>query len=161
MPQKKADRQSEFQRRNRMGVIGVAAGAAAAAAFAKAGFADPTLVLRWSEIVGPDVARLAQPLRFIQGPAGGTLVLRAVPGASLFLAHEKRSLAERINAYLGRAAVAQIRFAQGALPARAASKIVEKRRGALSAADPVQAYDGPAELKNALEGLARRRNMSP
>ena len=161
MPRTKADRQSEFQRRNRMGVIAADAGAAAAMAFAKAGFSDPALVLRWSEIVGPEVARLAQPLRFTPNPTGGTLVLRAVPGASLFLAHEKRLLAERINTYLGRPAVAQIRFAQGVLPARPAPKPVEKRRGVLSAADPVRAYDGPAELKNALQGLARRRNISP
>ena len=41
---------------------------AAGAAFARAGFTDPTLVLRWSEIAGPEVARLAQPLKFAEGP---------------------------------------------------------------------------------------------
>src|SRR3954465_8845830 len=103
-----------IHRHNRVTPIGGDAGLAAASAFIRAGFADPTLVLRWSEIAGPEVARLAQPLRFTEGPAGGTLTLRALPGAALFLAHEKRSLCERINAYLVRPAVAQLKFSQGA-----------------------------------------------
>ena len=151
------DRQPDFQRRNRPGVIASDASSAAAAAFVKAGFNDPTLVLRWTEIVGPEVARLAQPLRYSQGPSGGTLTVRAAPGAALFLAHEKRALAERINTYLGRAAMLQIRFVQGPLIARPLLKNVEKKPGPLAAADPARAWQGPEGLKNALEGLARRR----
>ena len=89
--------------------------------FLRAGFSDPTLVLRWQDIAGPEVARLAQPVKFSEGPSGGTLTLRAAPGAALFLAHEKRALCDRINAYLGRPAVAQLKFSQGALPAAAAN----------------------------------------
>ncbi len=128
------------------------------AAFARAGFTDASLVLRWSEVVGPEVARLAQPMRFSAGPQGGTLTLRAAPGAALFLAHEKRSLAERINAYLGRPAVAQIKYVQGAPIARPVQKNVEKKRGPLPAGDPTRALHGPDGLKQALEALARRRN---
>ena len=40
---------------------------------------------------GPEVARLAQPVKLADGPAGGTLTLRATPGAALFLAHENQS----------------------------------------------------------------------
>ena len=70
------------QRHNRTRVIGADAGSVAGTAFARAGFSDPTLVLRWSEIAGPEVARLAQPLKFADGPlknggGGGTLTLRA------------------------------------------------------------------------------------
>ena len=90
------------------------AGSVAHAAFLRAGFSDPTLVLRWEEIAGPEVARLARPLKFSDGPSGGTLTLRATPGAALFLAHEKRPLCDRINAYLGRPAVTQLKFSQGA-----------------------------------------------
>jgi len=155
------DKQPELPRRNRPGAIAADTGPAAAAAFAKAGFADPALVLRWTEIVGPEVARLAQPLRLSKGHLGGILTLRAAPGAALFLAHEKRTMAERINAYLGCAAVGQIKFVQSALPVRPVAENKEKRPGPLPAADPARAWHGPKSLKSALEALARRRADRP
>ena len=94
-------------RHNRPTAVGQDAKWAGASAFVRAGFGDPTLVLRWNEIAGPEVARLAQPLKFSEGPSGGTLTLRTTPGAALFLSHEKRALCARINAYLGREAVVQ------------------------------------------------------
>jgi hypothetical protein len=144
-------------RRNRATVVGADANVAAATAFVRAGFSDPTLVLRWNEIAGPEVARLAQPLKFSAGPSGGTLTLRAVPGAALFLAHEKRSLCERINAYLGHAAVSQLKFSQGALPMRADPPPPQKAAGPLPANDPSRRYQGPEGLTKALQALARRR----
>jgi hypothetical protein len=145
------------QRYNRTRVIGADAGMVGSAAFARAGFSDPTLVLRWSEIAGPEVARLAQPLKFSEGPSGGTLTLRATPGAALFLAHEKRNLCERINAYLGRPAVSQLKFSQGALPQRAAPPKPQKPAGPLPPSDPSRRYAGPEGLAKALQALARRR----
>jgi hypothetical protein len=126
-------------------------------AFAKAGFSDPSLVLRWREIAGPEVARLAQPVRLADGPSGGTLTLRTVPGAALFLGHEKRALCERINAYLGRAAVAQIRFSQGAPALRPQPPARQKPAGPLAPSDPSRRYQGPEGLARALQALARRR----
>lgn len=128
-----------------------------AMAFARAGFADPSLVLRWPEIAGPEVARLAQPTRLTEGPAGGTLTLSAVPGAALFLAHEKRTLCERINAYLGRPAVAQIKFSQGAPLTPPARQPRQQPAGPLPPADPSRRYTGPEGLTRALQALARRR----
>jgi len=145
------------QRTNRIRPIGPDAGTNGATAFARAGFSDPTLVLRWNDIAGPEVARLAQPLKFSDGPSGGTLTLRATPGAALFLAHEKRSLCERINAYLGRPAVAQLKFSQGALPARAPAPPKQKAAGPLPPDDPSRRYEGPEGLARALQALARRR----
>ena len=138
-------------------MIGADAGLVAGIAFARAGFTDPTLVLRWSEIAGPEVARLAQPVKFSDGPGGGTLTLRALPGAALFLAHEKRPLCERINAYLGRPAVAQIKFSQGALSPRPSAPKPQKPAGPLPPADPSRRYHGPEGLAKALQALARRR----
>lgn len=126
-------------------------------AFLRAGFTDPTLVLRWSEIAGPEVARLAQPVKLADGPSGGTLTLRAVPGAALFLAHEKRALAERINAWLGRPAVAQIKFSQGALRPPPPAPAPQKKLHALPPTDPTRRYQGPEGLSQALQALARRR----
>ncbi|MEO8300804.1 MAG: DUF721 domain-containing protein [Rhizomicrobium sp.] len=137
--------------------ISAEARASATAAFVRAGFSDPTLVLRWNEIAGPEVARLAQPLKFSEGPSGGTLTLRAAPGAALFLAHEKRSLCERINAYLGRAAVSQLKFSQGALPVRPPPPKPQKAPGPLPPSDPSRRYQGPDGLAKALQALARRR----
>jgi len=153
----KAAQETPAFRHNRATVIGTDAKSAAAAAFLRAGFSDPTLVLRWNEIAGPEVARLAQPLKFSEGPAGGTLTLRAAPGAALFLAHEKRTLCERINAYLGRAAVAQLKFSQGALPERPPPPKAQKAAGPLPPADPSRRYQGPDGLAKALQALARRR----
>ncbi|HJS44796.1 MAG TPA: DUF721 domain-containing protein [Rhizomicrobium sp.] len=153
----KAAQDAPLQRHNRAVVIGSDAKTAAAAAFVRAGFSDPTLILRWNEIAGPEVARLAQPLKFADGPSGGTLTLRAVPGAALFLAHEKRALCERINAYLGRAAVTQLKFSQGVLPVRAAPPKPQKAPGPLPSGDPSRRYQGPDGLAKALQALARRR----
>ena len=145
------------QRHNRIRVVGADAGVAATTAFVRAGFSDPTLVLRWSEIAGPEVARLAQPLKFSDGPSGGTLTLRAVPGAALFLSHEKRALCERINAYLGRPAVSQLKFSQGAPLPRTPAPTPEKAAGPLPPDDPSRRYQGPEGLARALQALARRR----
>ena len=145
------------QRYNRTRVIGAETTMAAATAFTRAGFSDPTLVLRWSEIAGPEVACLAQPLKFSDGPSGGTLTLRATPGAALFLAHEKRALCERINSYLGRAAVSQLKFSQGALPPCPPKAPPQKPAGPLPPDDPSRRYHGPEGLARALQALARRR----
>lgn len=147
----------EIQRHNRAAAVAGDARATAAAAFARAGFSDPTLVLRWSEIAGAEVARLAQPIKLADGPSGGTLTLRAVPGAALFLAHEKRALAERINAFLGRPAINQIKFVQGALPPRPAPPAPQKKPHALPSSDPSCRFSGPEGLAKALQALARRR----
>jgi hypothetical protein len=145
------------QRHNRVMPVGSDVSRAAASAFVRAGFTDPTLVLRWSEIAGPEVARLAQPVKFTDGPGGGILTLRATPGAALFLAHEKRPLCERINAYLGRPAVAQLKFSQGNLLPRPPAPKPSKPAGPLAPGDPSRRYQGPEGLAKALLALARRR----
>jgi hypothetical protein len=143
-------------RRNRIVPVGADAGIAATA-FARAGFSDPTLVLRWNEIAGPEMARLCQPLKFAEDSSGGTLTLRAAPGAALFLGHEKRAICERINRYLGRAAVAQVKFSQGAPLTPRPAPPRQKPAGPLPPCDPSRGYDGPEGLARALQALARRR----
>jgi hypothetical protein len=125
------------------------------AAFTRAGFNDPTLVLRWAEIAGPEVARIARPLKFNQ--ASGVLTLLAEPGAALFLGHDSRSLAGRINGYLGQGAVTRIKFVQGMLAAPPAPARPPKPNAAPDPQDPVHQYRGPENLKNALQSLARWR----
>lgn len=160
MAQSKPDKQGAAetppQRRGRSAPVAQDSAALAGGAFARKGFDDPTLVLRWAEIVGPEVARLAVPMKLTSGATGGTLTLRAEPGASLFLSHETRGLCERINAYLGRPAVARLRFVQAPLAARRPSPSPQRPREP-SADDPAIRFQGPEGLREALAALARWR----
>jgi len=142
------------QRRGRPEPVGRDITYAARTAFARAGFADPTLVLRWVEIAGAETARIARPIKFVE--AGGTLTLKAEPAAALFLQHESRSLCERINAYLGRPAVTKLRFIQGSLTPLPALPLV-RRPGEPTATDPARNWHGPEGLGIALLNLAHMR----
>ncbi|MGN6517718.1 MAG: DUF721 domain-containing protein [Rhizomicrobium sp.] len=159
MPQRRDDKQPElpFVRRNRSEPVSRGASDLGAAALARNGFRDPTLVLRWEEIAGPDVARIARPLKYSEGQSGGTLTLRAEPGASLFLQHETRQLCERINTWLGRAAVTKLRFVQSPLPQKLIHRPVPKRSAHVPPNDPALSYKGPESLREALVNLARAR----
>lgn len=155
---KPAQPEAPPQRHGRPTPVGADTGFAGAAAFARAGFRDPSLVLRWNEIAGPEVARLAQPLKFTDSPSGGILTLRTAPGAALFLGYEKRALCERINTYLGRPAVQQLKFSQGALLPPKPRQQPLKPAGPLPPADPSRSYQGPEGLAKALQALAKRRS---
>jgi hypothetical protein len=87
----------------------------AAPAFARAGFPDATLLLRWSEIAGPKVARIARPMKWQDGPSGAVLTLKCEPGAAVLLQHQTRTLIERVNAYLGAGRIARVRLVPGQL----------------------------------------------
>ena len=155
---RKQDAAEEPIRRNRYEAI-ARAGGLGAAAFARAGFSDPTLVLRWPDIVGPDMARFAEPLKLSEGPAGGVLTLRAEPAAAVFLQHQTRTLCERINAFLGRPAVARLRFVNGAVATRPEPERRPKPPAEPPTGDPVLGFSGGDSLKEALINLARARQI--
>lgn len=144
-------------RRNWTEPVARSAGAIGSDLFAKAGFRDPTLVLRWAEIAGPEVARLSQPVRLSSGPSGGVLTLKAEPGASLFLQHESRELCARINRYLGAETVTRLKFVQGPLALRPKPPPRRRIPGEVPRDDPALAYQGPDGLRDALLKLARAR----
>ena len=157
MAQAPDDKQPEPKRRNWSSDVGGDATLAARTAFARAGFSDPTLVLRWTQIAGPDTARLARPIKLSESAAGGVLTLKAEPAAALFLQHDSRALCARINAYLGRVAVVRLRFVQGALalpppPPPRRPNPIEPPPG-----DPARRWQGPPNLGLALLNLARQR----
>ena len=145
----------EAPRRNWAGPVGRDAGSVGHAAFACAGFNDPALVLHWVEIAGAEVARIARPVRF--SARDGLLTLLAEPAAALFLGHETRALAGRINAYLGRPAIQKIKFVQGRLSRAPLSPTPPRPAKTLNSDDPANTYRGPADLKAALQSLARWR----
>jgi hypothetical protein len=157
MPQRRDDKQPEYARRNWSAPVARDAGNLGSTALARMGFRDPTLVLRWDDIAGADIARIARPMKFSEGANGGTLTLRAEPGAALFLQHETRQLCERINAYLGRAAVTKLRFVQGPLARKLIHTPPPKRAANPPPGDPALSYKGPDSLRDALVNLARAR----
>jgi hypothetical protein len=146
-------------RRNRTAAVGLDAAEIGRKAFARAGFVDCGLVLRWREIVGAEVARIARPLKLVDGPTGGTLTLKADPAAALFLQHESRALCARVNAWLGRPAVQRLRFVPGEIAPNAPRR-ERPRLPEAGASDPSRRFDGNEPLKSALLRLARARNTS-
>lgn len=158
MPDRREDKKpAEMPRRKWPEAVGRDATSTAHLAFARAGFRDPTLILRWEEIAGPEVARLARPLKLSEGASGGVLTLKAEPGAALFLQHETRALCGRINDYLGRNVVAKLRFIQGPLAERPTKPVCRKVGGTLRADDPAVKFQGPEKMRETLLRLARTR----
>ena len=103
-------------------------------AFEKYGFSAATLITDWAMIVGEDVAGYTAPERLkwprgvgirddveqgAEGRPGATLVLRVEPARALDVQYKARQLIERINAYFGYRAVAELRLVQAPLPERA------------------------------------------
>lgn len=124
----------------------------ASAALGRAGFRDGTLVLRWSEIAGADIAQLARPVKLTDGPEGAVLTLKCEAGSAVFLQHQTRELLERLASYLGAGRIARLRFVSG-----------ELERPSEPPDHPVLRVPGPGEmagpqtLPEALARLERRR----
>jgi hypothetical protein len=163
MAQPPNDKQPEQppQRRNWVQPVSGEATLAARTAFARAGFADPTLVLRWAEIAGAETARLARPIKLSDAATGGTLTLKAEPAAALFLQHESRALCARINSYLGRVAVTRLKFVQGTLTASLPPPPKRPKPSEPAPSDPARRWQGPPNLGEAVLNLARSRRRVP
>jgi hypothetical protein len=82
------------------------------------GFQAGELALRWAEIVGQQVARMAAPERLgrARGKQGAVLELRVLPASAIEIQHLAPLIVERINGYYGRPVVASLRLRQGPLP---------------------------------------------
>jgi hypothetical protein len=143
---------TQVARRGRAAGAGEDALRQGASAFARAGFADPELVLRWPDIAGAEVARVAQPIRLQEDADGGVLTLRCAPGAAVLLQHETRALIARVNAYLGRGRVARLRLVTG--PIRPPGALPSHPSPNPSGDDSEEA----ADLPEALVRLGRRRS---
>jgi hypothetical protein len=93
-----------------------------AEAFKKQGFAATELVTRWSDIVGPEIAVHAEPVKLqwprevkgeVTEPA--TLVLRVEGPTALEIQHQSGVILERINRFFGWQAVGRIALRQAPL----------------------------------------------
>jgi hypothetical protein len=126
----------------------------ATAALHRAGFLDATLVLRWRQIAGADIARIAEPVRLTGGPEGGVLTLKCEPGAAVFLQHQTRDLLERLATYLGPGRIARVRLVSAEL---------ERGEGLPdhpALGDGADEQPGQASLSQALDRLERRRGRA-
>jgi hypothetical protein len=146
---------SSAARRGRAGPAGEDALGHASAALHRAGFLDATLVLRWREIAGADIARIAEPLRLTEGPEGAVLTLKCEAGAAVFLQHQTRDLLERLSSYLGRGRIARVRLVSGELE-RDGGPPAHPGAGATGADEPAS----PLSLSRALERLEHRRKRA-
>jgi hypothetical protein len=111
-------------------------------AFEKFGFSTASLIMDWPRIAGADLAQWTTPerVKWPQGfetaelaqesgaRPGATLVLRVDPARALDVEYRARQIIERINAYFGYRAIAELRILQAPLPAHAiaASRSVTK-----------------------------------
>ena len=112
----------------------------------------------WSVIVGPEWALIAWPVGYGRD---GVLKLRTIPAAALELQHRAPLLIERINLYLGRAAVTRLVLIQAALPLASNPPLAAANTadtGAVAAADPRLSDIGDPGLRAALGRLARAVN---
>ena len=127
--------------------------------FVRGGFTDPTLLLRWSEIVGPQIARIAIPQKWQDGPDGAVLTLKCEPGAAVLLQHQTRMLIERLNSYLGQGRIITLKLIPGRVTERA-DPPRHPRPEAQSGAESLsldEALSRLAGLRAGLEGERRKR----
>jgi hypothetical protein len=117
--------------------------------FQRAGFADTGFLLHWPSIAGAHIARVAQPVKWQETPAGAVVTLRCEPAAAVLLQHETRGLVDRCNIWLGAGRITRFKFAPGPLhppstpPSHPAPEQENQAR--------------PTDLSDALRRLARTR----
>ena len=148
--------------------------------FEKFGFSTATLLTDWAIIVGGDLAAYTAPERLKwprgfegaadsgeagPGRSGATLMLRVEPARALDIQYKARLLIDRINAYFGYRAVADLRILQAPIDARfqklpppTPAPILPVPADVMAVADP----DLRAALERMAQGvLSRARSAAP
>lgn len=79
------------------------------------GFAVARLLTHWTEVVGPDIARIARPVEISYGRGfGATLTVLTSGAQAPMLEMQKERIRERVNGCYGYAAVQKVRITQTA-----------------------------------------------
>jgi hypothetical protein len=151
-------------------------------AFEKYGFSTSALLTDWATIAGTDLASFTEPDRLKwpravdqhdevadgnEGRPGATLILRVDGPRSIEIQFQTRQIIDRINAYFGYRAVAEIRIVQAPLgvmkpaaqlPAAAAlpPRSVAARPAPPAALDAIEDPALRAALERLHAGMARR-----
>jgi hypothetical protein len=129
----------------------------------EAGPAPDTLIARWSEIVGPRIAAVTEPLRVAKTKAGGVLHLRAPSAAAPMIQHAAEHILQKVNLASG-AKLKSIRIVHTSGAPKAAAKVrpsltPDERETLVRSLAPVQT----SAIRDALAGLgeamlARRKD---
>ncbi len=135
--------------------------------FEKRGFAEAKLLTHWDEIVGPEIAAIARPVKVSHGRGGGlggTLVLLTTGAQAPVLEMQKEQIKDRVNACYGYRAVARVQitqtaatgFAEGQVTFSAKPKPPEALDPNLNArAEAATADVTDPELRGSLTALAK------
>jgi len=135
-------------------------GACLSDAFKQQGFASAELVTRWADIVGPEIAAHAEPLKVQwpravgnEAPEPGTLVLRVDGPTAIEIQHLATVILERVNRFFGWQAVDRLALRQAPLSRRGkkAAKVIDPEAAARIAATLPEIADD--ELRQALARL--------
>ena len=150
-------------------------------AFEKYGFSAASLLTDWAAIIGPDLAKYTAPERLKwprnvkiyadiddegeHGRPGATLIMRVDGAKALEIQYKTRQILDRINAYFGYAAIAQIRLLQAPVNhgAGAPEKTYQKLELPAETPPDIAAIEDDA-LREALRlmaaGVARRQTSN-
>lgn len=116
----------------------------------KRGFAETKLLTHWAEIVGPDIAEMALPVKVKFGRGfGGTLVLLTMGSKAPMLEMSREAIITRVNACYGYSAIKDVQITQTAPTGFAEGQV------AFAAAKPKsKPAPDPARLAQATQGLS-------
>ncbi len=107
----------------------------------KRGFAETKLLTHWAEIVGPDIAEIALPLKIKFGRGfGGTLQVLTTGANAPMLAMQKEIIITRVNACYGYSAIKDVQITQTAPTGFAEGKVAfdGPKAGTKPAPDPAR-----------------------
>lgn len=146
-------------------------------AFEKFGFSAATLLTDWDTIVGSDLAACTSPERLKwpravefgeepsdasdKGRPGATLILTVDPARALDIQYKARQIVDRINAYFGYRAVADLRILQSPLrraitTSRLDTANLPQHHGAIPKVEGVSDAGLKAALERMAAGLSKR-----
>ncbi|MBY8977212.1 DUF721 domain-containing protein [Rhodobacteraceae bacterium NNCM2] len=101
---------------------------------ASKGFAEPDVLIRWPEAVGPELSGICQPVKVSYGGSfGATLIVFADGARAIEVEHRAPQIVDRINSFYGYRAIARLKITQA----------TGRRVAARGFAEARTTFDGP------------------